>query len=162
MQTLDLVYSRRVYAPQEGNMDTTEIKKVIADRIGKRRAAIEGMSQEKLEELTGIDQPQLSRYETAQTAPSMATIIKLAKALDCTVGYLIGAEDNPKPPDLLSSLSEDERGVLETYRDRRIALEREILNEEIDKIAKPQREHIRRLIAALQTTGKIDSRRDNP
>ncbi len=162
MQALDLVYSRQIYVAQEGHMDNIEIKKIIAERITSRRTAMEGMSQERLEELTGIDQPQLSRYENGLSAPSIGTLLKLAKALNCTVGYLIGAEEAPQPLDLLSSLPTDERTLLEGYRDRRIALEREIINEEIDKIAKPRREHIRRLISALQSTGKFDSRRDNP
>lgn len=167
MEAIDLVYLRQALVVQEGVMSTKDEKeaqkKVVAARIKQRMDDLEHMTQEILSEKTGIDQAQLSRYIGADSMPSGHTLITLAQALECTAGHLLGLEIVPKVvTDPLSGLPADERSVVETYRAERIILERKVINEKINEYAEPFRSEIERLIRALQTTGKIDSRRDKP
>ena len=44
-----------------------------------------GLTQSDLSDLTGLSQPQLSRYINGKTLPSAFVVEKLAKALKCNV-----------------------------------------------------------------------------
>lgn len=43
-----------------------------------------------LQELTGIHHVSICRYETGKVTPSVKNLLRLAIALECTIGDLIG------------------------------------------------------------------------
>ena len=63
-----------------------------ADRIRERRLALR-LSQEKLAELTGVNQTQVSRWEMGTNDVSGETLTGLARALQTTSDYLLGLTD---------------------------------------------------------------------
>lgn len=68
-------------------MTEDEYRTELGHRI-RSRMMMKGISQLELSELTGIKQPQLSRYINGNTLPSMYAIARIAKGLGCTVNEL--------------------------------------------------------------------------
>ena len=62
------------------------------DRIKQRRRALR-LSQEQLAELTGVNQPQISRWELGENDITGATLTALARALSTTADWLLGLSD---------------------------------------------------------------------
>ena len=52
-----------------------------------------GMSQSKLAKAVGVHQSIIGRYEREEAKPTIDVVKRLAHALDTTVGYLLGEED---------------------------------------------------------------------
>lgn len=48
----------------------------------------QGISQKKLEELSGVKQPVIARMETGQTSPQLDTVLKLLAPLDKTLAIV--------------------------------------------------------------------------
>ena len=74
-----------------------------------------GLSQKALAEKLGVSHTNIYNYEVGRTEPSVEMLIKLAAALDVSVGYLVGAEgdDGQVVP---KDLTEDEKKLLSDYR----------------------------------------------
>lgn len=53
-----------------------------------------GLSQTELAELTNIPQPYISDYERKGRMPTLINLIVLSEELCCSVGYLLGGENN--------------------------------------------------------------------
>lgn len=53
-----------------------------------------GLSQTELAELTNIPQPYISEYERKGRMPTLINLIVLSEELCCSVGYLLGGENN--------------------------------------------------------------------
>ncbi len=64
------------------------------DRLKQRRRALR-LSQEQLAELTGVNQPQVSRWELGENDITGETLAALARALGTTSDWLLGLSDNP-------------------------------------------------------------------
>jgi len=64
------------------------------DRIKQRRRALR-LSQEQLAELTGVNQPQISRWELGENDITGATLTALARALGTTSDWLLGLSESP-------------------------------------------------------------------
>ncbi len=62
--------------------------KNISDNVRIQRTK-QRMSQDKLSELTGINQQQISYIENGKACPKLETVIKIAEALNVTVNDLI-------------------------------------------------------------------------
>src|SRR4051794_10286382 len=79
------------------------------------------LSQSDLAEALGTSQPQVSRWLEGGTPPRWDYLLKMARALGVSVDYLIDAEQDepPRPPEL----TDDERFVLQLYRDLRLSRE---------------------------------------
>ena len=54
-----------------------------------------GWTQEQLAEAMGVDPVQISRWETGKREPQTSTLVKIAAALDTTLGYLAGDQLPP-------------------------------------------------------------------
>jgi transcriptional regulator with XRE-family HTH domain len=67
-----------------------------------------GLTQSQLVRLSGIPKPTLSRYENGHVMPSLATLARLADALDLAEGALLPGRASPRE-ELFLALSE--RGV---------------------------------------------------
>ena len=65
------------------------IKENVGENIKAIRKA-KDISQEKLEELTGIARTNISAYENGKSRPSLETLKKFAKGLEVSLGYLLG------------------------------------------------------------------------
>lgn len=76
------------------------------------------ISQEDLEEITGISRALLSHYETGRSTPNVENALKLAKAFGVTVEDLFGpGSTNVKEfVDEIGSLSKGEKEVISKYR----------------------------------------------
>jgi transcriptional regulator with XRE-family HTH domain len=64
----------------------------VQQKLGKKLQALRkeaGISQEKLGELTGLDQTYISGIERGKRNPSLRSIEKLAKALNVNVSELV-------------------------------------------------------------------------
>ena len=64
------------------------------DRLRQRRRALH-LSQEQLAELTGVNQPQISRWELGENDITGATLSALAQALGTTSDWLLGLSESP-------------------------------------------------------------------
>ena len=64
------------------------------DRLKQRRRALR-LSQEQLAELTGVNQPQVSRWELGENDITGTTLTALARALGTTADWLLGLSDSP-------------------------------------------------------------------
>ena len=138
----------------------------VAERILKL-----GLDSHELAQSLEMSYQQFRRYisDKSTTNPTIETLVKLANELKCTTDYLLGLSDDSEPSKLqepvdpLSSLGDDEIAVLLSYRERRIALQNEVINESIAELNDTLRESVRTVIAnALKAQGKFDSRRNNP
>jgi transcriptional regulator with XRE-family HTH domain len=83
-------------------------KKLIGARIKAARERLDLTQQALADKIPGFIFSRLSNYETGYREPDLETLRKLARALDCSVAYLIGDED--------SLLSPDEKALLYKYR----------------------------------------------
>lgn len=66
------------------------------DRLKQRRRALH-LSQEQLAELTGVNQPQVSRWELGTNDITGETLGTLARALGTSADWLLGLSDVPFP-----------------------------------------------------------------
>ena len=51
-----------------------------------------GLTQQKLSDLSGVAREVIARTETGKTVPELQTIIRLAKALDCSIDDLVNKD----------------------------------------------------------------------
>ena len=68
----------------------------IGEKIKNRRKEL-GYSQEKLGELSGLTQSQVSLFERSISYPYVPTLILLCKVLGLTPNFLLGFEDATLP-----------------------------------------------------------------
>ena len=69
-----------------------------------------------LSKSTGIPAPTLSQYfPPRNSAPSAKQLVLLAKAFDCTIDYLLGADDFYNVMPVLPSLTEKESKLLRAF-----------------------------------------------
>lgn len=74
---------------------STPRQQVLGDRIKQRRHDI-GLSQEALANKAGINRTYIGSLETGERNPSLDTVARLAKALECDVADLVsGLQDIP-------------------------------------------------------------------
>lgn len=76
----------------------------IGDRLRYLRESC-GMTQDDLSEASGIHRVSIARYETGRNGMSIRNAQKIARALGCTVGELIGETElyeEPEPYDYYS------------------------------------------------------------
>jgi transcriptional regulator with XRE-family HTH domain len=74
-------------APEEGEFESARLEQVIANHVRSRRLEI-GLNVAQLAERSGLSKGMLSKIENAHTSPSLATIERLAAALDMPVTAL--------------------------------------------------------------------------
>lgn len=87
-------------------------------RIYQRRKAL-GLSQEELADRVGTSQKQISKYENGINDATGNVLAALARALDTTTDYLLGLTDDPdRPMRTTGDLNEDEKMLLEIYRQK--------------------------------------------
>lgn len=85
----------------------------IYDRIKARRKEI-GLSAEDLAEALGVSRATIYRYESAEIEKlPTAALVPLAKALKCSIPFLMGIE-NPLPD--IIELSDIEKKIIISYR----------------------------------------------
>jgi transcriptional regulator with XRE-family HTH domain len=77
------------------------------------------MSQSDLAAALGTNQPQVSRWLESDTPPKWDYLLKMSRALGVPADYLIDPEQDAPPPS--PELSDDERFVLQLYRDLRLS-----------------------------------------
>lgn len=66
----------------------------VVDAVVKRlvQARLEqGISQNRLAELTGLSRSGIRHLEDGETNPTLYSLLKIARALDVKIGWLIGA-----------------------------------------------------------------------
>src|ERR1700694_2576249 len=73
------------------------------------------LSQRDLCELSGMSEPQLSRYENGKAEPSLRYLEVLAKYLEVTSDFLLGLSDDPHKRYGDRELTDDEREMLDTF-----------------------------------------------
>src|SRR6516164_8407536 len=64
------------------------------DRLKQRRHALH-LSQEQLAELTGVNQPQVSRWELGENDITGETLAALSRALNTSSDWLLGLSETP-------------------------------------------------------------------
>ena len=79
------------------NMDMIDIGKNI-----KNLRKEKNMSSQELANIVGISRSQISKIETNSSNPSIDVLIKIARALDCTVSVIIGESQLLIPPEIKS------------------------------------------------------------
>lgn len=99
----------------------------VADSLKKVRED-HGLTQEAVAKVLGVDRSTYTFYENGKTSPSIASLIKLSELYDCTVGYLLGVEENHTQLKLkdgavaapytnpIASLSKDEKLLIMCFR----------------------------------------------
>lgn len=77
-----------------------EYLKVFAQRL--RALRIEkNLTQQELADMIGTVKSTISQYETCKREPVLSILIKLAKALDVDIPYLIGESDVKKTEEVI-------------------------------------------------------------
>lgn len=74
-------------------MDAAAIRKQVGHRIKVRRVELY-LKQEDLGARVGVPQSQISEWEIGRRALKIEQAMELAKALDTTVGYLVGEAES--------------------------------------------------------------------
>jgi transcriptional regulator with XRE-family HTH domain len=74
-----------------------ERKSEVARRIVERREALR-VSQERVAREAEISSQTVGRIERGESEPKIETLRKIARALDTTVGYLVGETPFPEAP----------------------------------------------------------------
>jgi len=71
------------------------------------RRRMQGMSQQALAERLDVSFQQVQKYERGANRVSASTLVRIAEALGCSAGWLLGEEPGPSgEPDCLRQLSE--------------------------------------------------------
>ena len=95
------------------------------------------LTMKQLGELVGAAESSISQYETGKRQPDNEMLLKMAEALETTVGYLLGAETEKAPA------GEGERTI--TENDIKAAFwggERDLSPDEIDDLWEDARSYI--------------------
>lgn len=86
------------------------------DRIRTLREELD-WTQEILAERLSLPVLALNRYENNKTAPNVNVMARIAEALGCSVDYLMGLTDDPKPTSMgTENLNAKERAALSAWR----------------------------------------------
>ena len=80
----------------------------MINRIRKVRKQQE-LSMKKLGEMVGVAESTISQYERGIRQPDLETILKISNALNVTVGYLIGDDEQKENPAVPSDSEVDAR-----------------------------------------------------
>lgn len=75
-----------------------------------------GLSQTDLEQIAGISNMQISRYESGKSEPTPEVIVKLANGLNVTTDYLLGLVSKPEEHIEIQDLSPIEARLLDAFR----------------------------------------------
>jgi transcriptional regulator with XRE-family HTH domain len=79
--------------PTVGRANSMQTGKLIGERVRQKRKAL-GMTQEQLEEASGVPQGSISRIESGTAEDVYAsTVIGFAKALQVSADYLLGLDE---------------------------------------------------------------------
>lgn len=99
-----------------------------SERIKQRRKQM-NMSQEMLAGLAGLEQTAISRYEKGKNEPGADALAALALALNTTTDWLVGLTDMAdRPLRGQSDLTDDERQLVELYRQKAPDVRRKVLD----------------------------------
>lgn len=74
------------------------VNEVFARRIKDLRAE-KGFSQQQLGDLVGVSKVSIFNYENGLQQPSLEILVNLAKALNCSVDFLLGINGNSEEED---------------------------------------------------------------
>lgn len=87
------------------------------------------VSQAQLSELTGIGKSSISQYLAGKNDPKIDTVEKIAKVLDVSAAYLIGASNNEQSKEKVMNIRVSEAAKLMGKSEQfiRIGLQRNIL-----------------------------------
>jgi transcriptional regulator with XRE-family HTH domain len=118
----------------------------VGDRL-KQLRELEGVSQGKLEERTGLHRCYISRVENGHTVPSVETLEKFARALDMPLYQLL--YDGEKPPKSIKMQAQDIDDWASRGRGRRIFLK---IQKAIQEMSVPDRALL--LYVAAKMVGK--------
>ncbi|MDF3864203.1 helix-turn-helix transcriptional regulator [Pseudomonas denitrificans (nom. rej.)] len=77
----------------------------FAERLVWHRSAA-GLSQRELAELSGVSLPQITRYESGKSAPRLAAVMKIAKALKVDVDAFTGSRSEAGLQKLVLEMSD--------------------------------------------------------
>jgi transcriptional regulator with XRE-family HTH domain len=91
------------------------------------------LTQREFAELSGINEVQLSRYETGKIEPSLKILATLATHLEVSSDYLLGLSDDPHKRYGDSELDVEEVTVLETWRHNDLAGVLRLIADRIEK-----------------------------
>lgn len=94
-----------------------------------------GISQEELADMLGVSRQSVSLWETDQTAPSTANLVRLTEIFHISMDELCGKEQNTPPP----SLTEDEQVVPPPLAKTQTIYDRALLNKVHDATLKKPR-----------------------
>ena len=61
-----------------------------------------GLTMRELGAVLGVSESAISQYETGKRQPDYESLLRLSEYFNVTVGYLLGVEEEQKPPEALS------------------------------------------------------------
>lgn len=74
-----------------GDISEEEWRKLFARNLNRKMRNV-AMTQDRLSELTGISQVTISKYINGKTIPNSRNLIKMAKALKCSIHELVNMD----------------------------------------------------------------------
>lgn len=89
--------------------------KMRLDRLVEARKS-KGLTQSEFAEKIGVHARQVARYEIGENNPTIDVVIKMAKALDCSIDWLAGLSDDAHGTIRLEDLPMDQRRVILALR----------------------------------------------
>lgn len=82
------------------------INEIISNRLCKKCQELR-ISQKQLSEMTNINIKTLGHYFTGNTKATIDNLILISKALNCTIDYLVGIDENTEDSLLIDILHND-------------------------------------------------------
>ena len=76
---------KEIFTPEE--IDASRIRVALMGELTKARLE-KGMTQQELEEKSGVRQPVIARMESGKTSPQVDTLIKLLRPLGMTIAIV--------------------------------------------------------------------------
>lgn len=75
-----------------------------------------GLTQTELAKRISSTNKNIHAYEKGYAEPSIETLIKLSEVFDCSIGYLVGVEnDSVFPRTLANTITESDKELLENF-----------------------------------------------
>lgn len=71
-------------------------KSIISDRIKERRAKL-GFSQAEFARVSGYHRSTINAWEVGRNKPEEDAMVRVASLLECSISYLYGEADDPRP-----------------------------------------------------------------
>ena len=113
----DSIVHRRV----SGEWEQTVLMKVFTKQVRERARALD-LPLAEVARRAGLSERRFGHHATGRSEPDLASLLRIAEALNCTPNELLGVEDATKVSDKLSQLQRQVQAVCRVLDERSLRL----------------------------------------